>query len=82
MGVSDEGEKVPEMSMELALMLRNSIHMIDKMMEELSVRSDPVSANALTQFSLSMAAELTTFDIRQDESAFILRIVKNILPKV
>lgn len=82
MGVSDEGEKVPEMSMELALMLRHSIHTISSMMEELSVKSDPVSVNALTQFSLSLAAELTTFDVTQAESAFILRIVKNILPKV
>jgi hypothetical protein len=51
-------------------------------MEELSIKSDPVSVNALTQFSLSLAAELTTFDVTQAESAFILRIVKNILPKV
>ena len=82
MGVSDEGEKVPEMSMELALMLRNSIYMINNMLEGLSAKSDPVSVTALTEFSLSMAAELTTFDVTQAESAFILRIVKNILPKV
>ena len=81
MGVPDQGEEnLPEMTMELALMLRKSVQTINWMMDALPEKVDPVSRNALTAFSLSMAAELTTF-LSQEESKYILRMVKDLLPR-
>lgn len=79
MGVPDEGETSPEMTMELALMIRHSVQTINMMLDSLPEKADPVSSNALREFSLSMVAELTTF-VGQ-EGSMLLRMVKDYLPK-
>jgi hypothetical protein len=71
--------------MEMALMLRRSIQTIDFMMDSLKEkheRHDPVSKAALSQFSLTMAAELTSYEFLNDsESQYVLKIVKELLPR-
>jgi hypothetical protein len=84
MGVTDEGQ-AQKMTMEMALMLRRTVQTIDFMMESLKEkheRHDPVSKAALSQFSLTIAAELSSYDFLDDsESCYVLKMVREILPR-
>jgi hypothetical protein len=82
MGVTDENKETEKMTLEMAILLRRSVQTITYMMDSLPEKQDPVGRLALEKFSLTMAAELASYDFMTDgESHYVLKIVKEILPR-
>jgi hypothetical protein len=76
-GVDNESS-AKEMTLEEAMMIRQSVQIINYLISTIPEKDDPVSKAACTEFALSLVADLSTL---VEDSRLVLRMAKDILPR-